>query len=143
MRRSFAQSNPARYERVLAPTLHILSKWLRDAGDVMGAFHTIKEAVVDFSQLNVRTFVGTINVEVGASGDPDWDALMKSALADGKIQLAASTTLRIDGDVDLFIDNDKINAELRQAHDDAVTAGQEAREAILSLISSKIQDLIR
>ena len=107
------------------------------------ALDTIKEAVVDFSQLNVRTFVGTINVEVGTSGDPDWDALMKSALAEGQIQLAASTTLRIDGDVDLFIDNDKINTELRQAHDDAVTAGQEAREAILSLISSKVQDLIR
>ena len=91
----------------------------------------------------MRTFVGTINVAVGGAGDPDWDALMKSAITNGDIKLAASTTLRIDGDVDLFVDKDKMNSELRQAHDDAVTAGQEARTAILSLISSRIQELIK
>jgi len=106
------------------------------------ALDTIKDALVDFSQLNVRTFVGTINVKVQGNEDPDWDALMKSAITSGDILLAASTTLRLDGDVDLFVDNDKMNAELRQAHDDAVKAGQESREAILSLIASRIQKLI-
>ena len=33
--------------------------------------------------------------------------------------------------------------ELRQAHNDAVTAGQEARAAILNLISNRIQELIK
>jgi hypothetical protein len=106
------------------------------------ALDTIKDAFVDFSQLNVRTFVGTIKVTVQADEDPDWDALMKSAITSGDIQLAARTTLRLDGDVDLFVDNDKMNSELRQAHDDAVSAGQDSREAILSLIAGKIQDLI-
>ena len=106
------------------------------------ALETIKDAVVDFSQLNVRTFVGTIKVSVAADKDPDWDALMKSAITSGEIVLAASTTMRLDGDVDLFVDNDKMNAELRLAHDDAVSAGQDSREAILSLISSRIQKLI-
>lgn len=107
------------------------------------ALETIKEALVDFSQLNVRTFVGTIKVTVQGSGDPDWDALMKTAITSGDIQLAASTTVRLDGDVDLFVDGDKMNTELRQAHDDAVKAGQNAREAILNLISSRIQKLIK
>jgi hypothetical protein len=107
------------------------------------ALDTIRDAVVDFSQLNVRTFVGTINVTVQGDADPDWDALMKTAITSGDIQLAASTTLRLDGDVDLFVDNDKMNPELRLAHDDAVSAGQDSREAILSLISSRIQELIK
>ena len=107
------------------------------------ALDTIKEAVVDFSQLNVRTFVGTVNVTVEADEDPDWDVLMKSAISSGDIQLAASTTLKLDGDVDLFVDNDKLNAELRLAHDDAVNAGQDSREAILSLITSRIQEWIK
>jgi hypothetical protein len=106
------------------------------------ALDTIKDALVDFSQLNVRTFVGTINVKVQGNADPDWDALMKDAITSGDIQLAASTTLRLDGDVDLFIDSDKMTTELRQAHDDAVTAGQDSREAILSLIAGRIQKLI-
>ena len=107
------------------------------------ALDTIKDALVDFSQLNVRTFVGTITVTVQADEDPDWDALMKTAMTSGDIQLAASTTLRLDGDVDLFVDNDKLNAELRQAHDDAVSAGQSSRDAILKLISSRIQEWIK
>jgi hypothetical protein len=107
------------------------------------ALDTIKDAIVDFSQLNVRTFVGTIKVTVGATGDPDWDDLMKTAISNGDIKLAASTTLRIDGDADLFVDNDKLTSELRQAHNDAVTAGQEARAAILNLISNRIQELIK
>jgi len=106
------------------------------------ALDTIKDALVDFSQLNVRTFVGTINVKVQGNEDPDWDSLMKSAITSGDILLAASTTLRLDGDVDLFVDNDKMNPELRKAHDDAVKAGQDSREAILGLISSRIQKLI-
>ena len=44
---------------------------------------TIKDAVVDFSQLNLRTFVGAINVTVRGDADPDWDALMKTALDQG------------------------------------------------------------
>jgi len=106
------------------------------------AMDTIKNAIVDFSQLNVRTFVGTIDVDVQAAGDPDWDALMKQAQSSGAIKLAASTTLRIDGDADYFEDQDKITDGLREAHNSAVSAGKDSREAIFKLMSSKIKDLI-
>jgi hypothetical protein len=106
------------------------------------ALDTIKDAIVDFSQLQVRTFVGTINVQVTGSGDPDWDALMRSAISDGDIKLAASTTLRIDGDADNFEDTERMTDGLREAHKNAVAAGQEAREAIFKLISGRISNLI-
>jgi hypothetical protein len=106
------------------------------------ALDTIRNAVVDFSKLEVRTFVGTIDVTVDGSGDPDWDALMKSAITSGDIKLAASTTLRIDGDSDNFEDTDRMTDGLRDAHKNAVAAGQEARNAIFKLISGRIGQLI-
>ncbi len=106
------------------------------------ALDTIKEALVDFSQLNVRTFVGTVSVDVQAAGDPDWDKLMKEAASSGAIKLAASTTLRIDGDADYFEDQDRITDGLRVAHNNAVNAGKDSREAIIKLMSSKIKELI-
>lgn len=106
------------------------------------ALSTIKDATVDFSQLNVNTFVGRVDVEVGADGEPDWNTLMRNAISEGHIKLAASTTLHIDGDADYFEDPDRITDGLRAAHNDAVKAGQEARKAILDLISSRIQELI-
>ena len=78
------------------------------------ALDTIKSAIVDFSQLNVRTFVGTIEVDAQSTGDPDWDALMKKARASGAIKLAASTTLRIDGDADYFEDQRLMNNPKRK-----------------------------
>jgi len=107
------------------------------------ALSTIKDALVDFSQLNVRTFVGAVDIDTGGSGDPDWDALMRNAVTQGSIKLAASTTLRIDGDADYFEDPDRMTDGLRSAHNDAVKAGQEARNAILNSISSRVQDLIK
>ena len=106
------------------------------------ALTTIKNAAVDFSQLNVRTFVGKIDVNTSTTGDPNWDALMKGAISSGSIKLAASTTLRIDGDADYFEDPDRITHGLRTAHNDAVAAGQAARKAIVDLISGRIRDLI-
>lgn len=106
------------------------------------ALDTIKEAVVDFSRLDVRTFVGTIDVEVGG-GEPDWDELMKTAISSGQIKLAASTTLRIDGDSDSFEDPEQMTDGLREAHKNAVAAGQEARAAIFKLVEERINSLIK
>ena len=39
----------------------------------------LKEASADFTALNVRTFVGRIDIETEDTGDPKWDELMKSA----------------------------------------------------------------
>ena len=106
------------------------------------ALKTIGSATVDFSQLNVRTFVGTINISSQGSGDPDWDALMKKAITDGKVSIAASTTIHIDGDCDHFEDPDQITDGLRSAHESAVAAGQAARKAIVDMVSDGIKRLI-
>lgn len=104
--------------------------------------HTIGDAIVDFSQLNVRTFVGTIKIDVGGQGDPDWDQLMKTAISDGTVTVAASTVIRLDGDSDYFEDPDRITDGLRAAHDNAVAAGQAARKTVLDMIAGRIRDLI-
>lgn len=106
------------------------------------ALHTIGDAVVDFSQLNVRTFIGSIKVDIDAGGDPDWDELMKTAISNGSVKIAASTTIRLDGDSDYFEDADRIDDGLRSAHDNAVAAGQSARKAVLDMIAGRIRDLI-
>ena len=107
------------------------------------ALKTIKEAVVDFSQLDVRTFVGTMEVKVTGAGNPDWDTLMKSGVTSGKIKLAASTTLKIDGDADYFEDPEWIDDGLRAAHNNAVSAGSDAREAIINMMATQIKGLIK
>jgi hypothetical protein len=107
------------------------------------ALKTIGDAVVDFSQLNVRTFVGSIKVEVQANKDPDWDTLMKKAVTDGKVLLAASTTVHIDGDCDHFEDGDQISEGLRESHQNAILAGQTARKAIFDMIADKVQKMIK
>ena len=107
------------------------------------ALDTIKEAVVDFSQLNVRTFVGTITVTVDNDGNPDWDALMNTAVVEGAVKLAASTTIHLDGDCDYLEDPTAISPELREAHQDAVEAGKASRQAIIDLIGAKISTLVQ
>ena len=106
------------------------------------ALETIGDAVVDFSQLNVRTFVCAIKIDSQAAGDPKWDDLMKAAISSGKVMLAASTTVHIDGDCDHFEDPDQITVGLRESHNNAVAAGQTARAAIMEMIKDRIQKLI-
>lgn len=112
-------------------------------GPFADALQKLKEAAVDFSQLNVRTFVGSLDVAISATGDPDWDALMKKAVTSGKVKLAASTTLRVDGDSDNFEDSELMTAGLRDAHNNAIQAGQEARRAMLEMIKAEIKSLIK
>ncbi len=107
------------------------------------ALETIGEAVVDFSQLNVRTFVGSIKVDVAANQDPKWDELMKKAVTEGKVIMAASTTVHIDGDCDHFEDRDAITDGLRESHQNAIEAGQTARKAIFDMITDKVQKMIK
>jgi hypothetical protein len=107
------------------------------------ALQTIKDAVVDFSQLNVRTFVGTIDVSFDGNGNPEWNRLLENALSNGKIKLVASTTLFIDGDADNFEDTDSMTPGLREAHQNAIKAGQDSRAAMLELIKGKIGTLIK
>ena len=106
------------------------------------ALQTISDAVVDFSQLNVRTFVGAIKIDTQATGDPEWGDLMKKAISDGKVMLAASTTIHIDGDCDHFEDPDQISDGLRTAHDNAVAAGHAARKTIFDMVTDRVQKLI-
>jgi hypothetical protein len=106
------------------------------------ALETIGDAVVDFSQLNVRTFVGAVKISSQTTGDPKWDELMKKAISSGKVMLAASTTVHIDGDCDHFEDPDQITPGLRESHDNAVKAGHAARQAIIEMIKDRVQKLI-
>ncbi len=107
------------------------------------ALETIGDAFVDFSKLEVRTFVGSIKVEVQGDEDPKWDELMKTAITDGTVLLAASTTVRIDGDSDHFEDVDRMTDGLRASHQNAILAGQASRKAIFDMITDKVKSLIK
>ncbi len=107
-----------------------------------GAISSIGSALVDFSQLNVRTFVGTVEIKVDGEADPDWDKMMDNAVTKGTLNMAACTTIKLDGDCDYFEDPSHITADLRLAHESAVGAGHEARKGIFDLIKGSIKKLI-
>jgi hypothetical protein len=112
-------------------------------GKLSEALEALKDAVVDLSELNVRTFVGKVEIDTETAGDPDWDQLMKAATAAGKIKLALSTTIKIDGDCDAFEDTTLATDALRGSHESAIAAGHEVRSALFDLVKDTVKGMIR
>lgn len=108
--------------------------------DFKDGLNKIANSVKDLSELNVRTFTGTITSDISGQ---ELGALMEQGVADGNMEVVALTNMKIDGDVDQFISNsDKVTDGLRHAHVSAVNAGQESRKATLELFTNAVRKLI-
>lgn len=108
---------------------------------------TLGDAVGDLTSLSVETYTGTITAEIrGADGAAaiNWDALIKEAQKDagGTVSLKLASRFRFDGDATLFIAEGELPADLREAHDAAVAAGQAVRSDLMELLQDSIKKLV-
>ena len=105
----------------------------------MGKIWTaIQNAVADFSSLEIRTFTGDIQAEVPPADGFNMATIL--GLAAGRVSVVAISEYKLDGDVDQFIQA-RADPNLLKAHNDAVIAGQEARNALFDLVKS-LKELI-
>ena len=100
----------------------------------------LKNTVVDFSELNVRTFEGSIEAVINADGGTpisddlnNIDELLKQGVISGQLKLMAYTVHKLDKDVDQYFDTN-IQADLKIEHQQTVKASQEARAAVFTAI---------
>ncbi len=108
--------------------------------DFQKGLKAIVDCIEDLSQLNVKTFTGTIK---SAAADQKLEDLMDAALASGELEVVAFTTMKIDGDVDQYISNSKtVTDGLRDAHTSAVQSGDASRKATLSLFGKVVRAAI-
>jgi hypothetical protein len=104
------------------------------------ALKTISEGISDMSQLNVRTFTGSITSPVAGM---DSKTYMDTAFSGGELEVVALTRIKLDGDADqYFVKDDAMRALLLPAHQEAIRAGQASRQAVFNLFTSKLTSLI-
>jgi len=101
---------------------------------------SIANGIKDLSQLNVRTYTGTIEGQVAGA---DAQEVMDRAFQDGRLKVVGITTMKLDGDVDQFISNaDGIDSTLHDAHFNAIQAGQRSRNAAFELFANTVKKAI-
>lgn len=104
------------------------------------AFNTITNSIKDLSQLNVRTYTGSIDANI--DGD-DAEAMLETAKATGNLKVVGITVMCIDGDTNQFITNDsEIKDSLLIAHQSAVQASQKSRQATVAMFTTAIQKVV-
>lgn len=103
----------------------------------------LKDTVIDFSELNVRTFEGNIKTALGTGGAVitddlgNLDELLRKGVVSGELNLMASTVYKLDKDVDQFFDTNITN-EMKEEHQAVVKASKEARAALLNALIDKL-----
>ena len=106
----------------------------------MGIFKEIKDGIGDLAELEVQTFTGSVTTAIhgGAGSALDWTKLIaESKKSTGAVSLAASTTVKIDGDTRLFFGDD-LTADLLKAHRDAVDAAVQYRAGLLEMLKDAL-----
>lgn len=108
---------------------------------------SVGDAVGDLSSLTVETYTGSITADIkGADGKGtiDFDKLITVAKddANGTVNLKLASKYLVDGDAVLFVADGEIPDDLRSAHDNAVTAGQQVRSDIMDLFSDTLKKLV-
>lgn len=100
----------------------------------MGFIKKITEALdnADLLQLNVKTFTGNLTGTVIDDGST-WEETIDNAKKNGTLNLVASTTGRIDGDIDQFIATGA-SEDLVTAHKEATESARKSRQAIVDFI---------
>ncbi|MDJ0837285.1 MAG: hypothetical protein QNK37_12265 [Acidobacteriota bacterium] len=104
------------------------------------AMENIGDVVKDISELNVRTFGGSLVFQVQDGQELDWNSILKNAKNSGIVTLKLSTDIKIDGDADLFIADDATTKH-QEAHQAALAAGKESRAAIIKFIKDIVEKI--
>ena len=109
----------------------------------MSLFSDLKTKITamakDMSILEVNTFTGdleaVVNKPAGAGQTTllDWDKLQKEALKKGKVTLAASTKVFIDGDQNQYFATG-LSPEIHEIHQAAVESGLLVRQGFVRLL---------
>lgn len=128
--------------------------------NLKNAWNNLKNTVADFSSLEVVTLTGDVKTflksgdagkqdETSKTKNPklDWSSVLKAAdPADkettGVVKLALASKFEIDGDATLFVSDDVATENLVDAHNAAVKAGQDARNAIVEFLGSTLKSLV-
>ncbi|MCP4567408.1 MAG: hypothetical protein GY841_07500 [FCB group bacterium] len=99
----------------------------------------IKNMVTDAAELEVNTFTGDLKAIFSAPAQGkkvsflDWSKIKQKAKAEGTVQLAASSQMKIDGDQNQFFASN-ITPELLEAHHAAVESGLLVRQGFVRLV---------
>jgi hypothetical protein len=109
----------------------------------MSIFSELKDTIVamakDLSVLEVNTFTGDLEAIIEAQAEDDrttlldWDKLQEEAMKKGKITLAASTKVFIDGDQNQYLATD-LPADIYTVHQAAVESGLKVRQGFVRLV---------
>ena len=105
----------------------------------------LEEALKDIKTLTVRTYTGSLSGVIGDNAAPpklSLDEILTNAKAKGNIELVAQTEIEIGGDLDQFLTSDNVSDDIKKAHFEAVTAGQESREALYSIVVGAVKSII-
>jgi len=117
------------------------------------AIEKLKDAVGDLTSLEVQTITGNISAvtakDTDAASRPrsggsiiDWTKAVKNARTSADVQLVLATKINFDGDATLFIRNGEIPDYMRNAHEQAVSAGLRVRSDLMNLAKDTIQGLL-
>lgn len=98
------------------------------------ALNELNAAIQDLSSLHVRTYSGTLNLEINGQGDraKALDTAIKSAA--GNAKLALETFVCFDGDTYHFVGDD-VEDSLRTMHKDAIEAGLKTRQGLMDMVA--------
>ena len=104
------------------------------------AIKSIGSGIKDLSQLNVRTYTGTMSANVDGE---DAEAMLDAARQSGSLKLVGVTTMNLDGDINQFISDDpNIGENLHNAHFNAVQASQRSRQAAFDMFMGAIKSAV-
>ena len=100
------------------------------------ALESLKDAVCDLTSLEVQTYVGNLDVAVqDQAGTTDFEKILEKVKADGNLKLVAVTKINFDGDGLVLVPEAPTPEHVLKAHAAALKAGQQVREALLTLFA--------
>ncbi|OPY05147.1 MAG: hypothetical protein A4E66_02482 [Syntrophus sp. PtaB.Bin001] len=100
------------------------------------ALKTFKDSICDLTSIEVQTYTGNLTVEVDDQGNvPDFQKILSKAKTTGNLKLAYVTKINLDGDGIVLVPETAAPDHIQQAHNAAIKAGQEVRQAILTLFA--------
>jgi hypothetical protein len=108
------------------------------------ALSGIAAGIQDLSSLEVVTYKGKISIKKEATEDPPkkFNDIIKKAKSEGDFNIMACTYVAIDGDTQIFYDNEITEIE-RNAHHALVDIARQNRQAVVDLFKDVIVDLAK
>ena len=112
--------------------------------DFKSALSGIAAGIQDLSSLEVTTYKGKITIQKESTDDPPkkFDDIIKKAKSEGNFSILACTYVAIDGDTQIFYDNEITETE-RNAHHALVDIARQNRQAVVDLVKDLIVDLAK